>query len=205
VVPTAGTLPSTRNVAAKPGTSLELGQMVFRQLLLAARDLIAVAGVARGVAQQHIERQPAAVGFCGLQRQHPAADGARHGECGERPARRNGLVVAIKLRPRVAARRAGRHDGAHAAGLLADQPKPVAAEMVHVRVNGGDGRGHGHHGFDRVAAFGEDGAAGFDGGRMRRADDAAAMAGAVQVGHAAAKPRLRKSASALGSRPRNAL
>jgi len=68
---------------------------------------------------------------------------------------------------------------------------------------------HGHHGFDRVAAFGEDGAAGFDGSRVRRADDAAAMAGAVQVGHAqwagSVKPRLRRRASALGSRPRNAL
>ena len=64
----------------------------------------------------------------------------------------------------------------------------------------------------RVAAFGEDGPAGFDGGRVRRADDAAAMAGAVQVGHrslpsaaGSAKPRLRSSASALGSRPRKAL
>ena len=51
--------------------------------------------------------------------------------------------------------------------------------MVHVRVNGRDGRGHGQHGFDRIAALGEDGAAGLDGGKVRRADDAAAMAGAV--------------------------
>ena len=184
--------------------------MVFRELLLAARDLIAVAGVAGGVAHQHIERQLAAVGLGGLQRQHPAADGARHGERGERAARRDGLVVAIKLRPRVTAGGTGRHDGAHAAGRLADQPKTVAAEMVHVRIDGHDGRRHGHHGFERVAAFGEDGAAGFDGGRVRRADDAAAMAGAVQVGHAQAaagsvNPRFFSNASALGNRPRNAL
>ena len=84
--------------------------------------------------------------------------------------------------------------------------------MVHVRIDGGDGRRHGHHGFERIAALGEDRAAGFDGGGMRRADDAAAMAGAVQIHdaqfarwHGSAKPRLRSSASALGSRPRNAL
>ncbi len=185
--------------------------MVMREPVLAARDLIAVAGVAAGVAHQHIERQLAAVGLRRLQRQHPAADGARHGERGERAARRDGLVVAVKLRPRVTAGRAGRHDGAQPAGPLADQPKTVAAEMVHVRIDGHESGRHGHHGFERVAALGEDRAAGFDGGGMRGADDAAAMAGAVQFGHfqwAAAgsvKPRLRSNASALGSRPRNAL
>ena len=80
-----------------------------------------------------------------------------------------------------------------------------------MRVNGGDGGGHRHHRFDRIAAFGQDRAAGLDGGEMRRADDAAAMAGAVQIASCSirpavvAKPRLRNSASALGSRPRNAL
>ncbi len=80
-----------------------------------------------------------------------------------------------------------------------------------MRINGGDRRGHGHHGFERIAALGEDATASFDGGGMRRADDAAAMAGAVQIDHAhcvaanSAKPRLRKRASALGSRPRKAL
>ena len=79
-----------------------------------------------------------------------------------------------------------------------------------MRINGGDSRCHGHHGFDCVAALGEDRAAGFDGGGMRRADDAAAVAGAVQIHDAqfaavVSKPRLRNSASALGSRPRNAL
>ncbi len=84
--------------------------------------------------------------------------------------------------------------------------------MVHVRIDGGDGGRHGEHGFERVAALGQDLAAGFDGGSMRRANDAPAVAGCVQFHGVAqfaaaesAKPRLRNSASALGSRPRNAL
>ena len=83
--------------------------------------------------------------------------------------------------------------------------------MVHVRVDGGDRRGHRHHRFQRVAALGENRAAGLHGAMMRRADDAAAMTGAVQIDHAqataegSANPRLRNSASALGSRPRKAL
>ena len=79
-----------------------------------------------------------------------------------------------------------------------------------MRVNGGDGCGHRHHSFERIAALADDGAAGFDGGGMRRADDAAAVAGAVQIHNVqfaavGSKPRLRNSASALGNRPRNAL
>ena len=69
-------------------------------------------------------------------------------------------------------------------------------------------RRHRHHGFERVAALGQDGAAGFGRRRMRRRDDAAAMSGGVEVDHAAAlsarKPRFFSSASAVGSRPRNA-
>ena len=78
--------------------------------------------------------------------------------------------------------------------------------MVHVRIDGGDARRHRHHGFERVAALAQDGAAGFGGGRMRGADDAAAVAGGVEVDHAAAsaKPRFFRSASAVGNRPRNA-
>ena len=68
------------------------------------------------------------------------------------------------------------------------EPKAVAAEMVHVRVDRRDRRRHRHHGFDRVAALGEDRAAGFDGGEVRRADDAAAMAGAVQIAGQLAAP-----------------
>ncbi len=52
--------------------------------------------------------------------------------------------------------------------------------MVHVRIDGGDARGHGEHRLDGIAAFGEDGAAVLDSGQMRRADDAAAMSGGVQ-------------------------
>ena len=57
----------------------------------------------------------------------------------------------------------------------ADQPKSVAADMVHVRIDDGDRRRHRHHRFERVAAFGEDRAAGFrrrhDAARKRRRGD----------------------------------
>ena len=69
-------------------------------------------------------------------------------------------------------------------------------------------RRHRDHGFERVAALAQDRAAGLGRGGMRRGDDAAAMSGGVQLGHAAAlasrKPRFFSSASAVGSRPRNA-
>ena len=69
---------------------------------------------------------------------------------------------------------------AHAAVGLADQPEAVAADMIHVRIDRRDRGGHGDHRLDGIAAFGENGAAVLDGGAMRRADDAAAMAGGVQ-------------------------
>ena len=53
--------------------------------------------------------------------------------------------------------------------------------MVHVRIDDGDHRRHRHHRFERVAALGEDRPAGFDGFVMRRADDAAAMTGGMQL------------------------
>ena len=91
-------------------------------------------------------------------------------------------VLAIKLDARAAAGRSRAQDGADTAGGLADQPKCVAADMVHVRIDGGDRRRHGDHGFERVAALGEDQAAGFGGGAMRRRGYAAAISGGVK-GH----------------------
>ncbi len=115
--------------------------------------------------------------------------------------------IAIKLPRRFRSGAAGAHDGAHAAGRLADQPEAVAADVVHVRIDRGDRRGHRDHRLDGVAAFGQDGAAVLDGCGMRRADDAAAMSGGVEVhaGTASASPRFFSSASTAGSRPRNAV
>ena len=89
--------------------------------------------------------------------------------------------VAIKLPCGFGPGAAGAHQRTHAAGRLADQPEPVAADMIHVRIDGGDRGRHGDHCLDGVAAFGEDVAAVFNGGTMRRADDAAAMAGSVEI------------------------
>ena len=79
--------------------------------------------------------------------------------------------------------------------------------MVHVRIDRGDRGRHRQHGLDGIAAFGQNRAAVLDGGRMRRGNDAAAMAGGVQVhaGTASASPRFFNSASTVGRRPRKAL
>ena len=79
--------------------------------------------------------------------------------------------------------------------------------MVHVRIDRGNRGRHGEHRLDGVAAFGEDGAAVLDRGRMRGGDDAAAVAGGVQghAGTASASPRFFNSASTAGRRPRKAL
>ena len=53
--------------------------------------------------------------------------------------------------------------------------------MVHVGIDGGDRCRHRHHGLERVAALGEDAAAGFGGGMVGCGDDAAAVAGGVKV------------------------
>jgi hypothetical protein len=53
--------------------------------------------------------------------------------------------------------------------------------MIHVWIDGGHGRRHRHHGFDRIAAFGECGTSGFDRGMVWRADDTLAMSGGVEV------------------------
>src|SRR5205807_4447545 len=99
----------------------------------------------------------------------------------ERSAGWNALVVAIKVGFGLQGRRTRRHDGAHAAGRLADEPKAVTAEVVHMRIDGGDRRGHGEHGFERIAAFGEDRPAGLYSCEMRRADDPTPVPGAMQV------------------------
>ena len=76
---------------------------------------------------------------------------------------------------------AGRHQRPHPAGALAHQEEAVAAHMVHVRIDGGDGRRHRHHGLQRIAALGEDGAPRLGGGMVRRGGDAAAVSGGVEI------------------------
>jgi hypothetical protein len=162
---------------------LHLRQFFRRQPRLTARHRVALARVFDRSRQQQIERQLAAVRFRRVSSKHPRRHRARHCERGERAARRNLVMagVAIKLQRRLGASAPRAHDGAHAAGGLADQPEAVAADMVHVRIDRGDRRGHRDHRLDGVAAFGQDGAAVLDRGGVRGGDDAAAMAGAVQV------------------------
>jgi hypothetical protein len=163
------------------GHVLELGELFGAEPRLAAGDDIALAGVADRRRQQLRKRQPPAVRAGGFERQHPAGDRARNGERGERTARRDGFVIAIKLGPRIGAGAPRRHQRAHPARRLAQEPEAVAADMVHVRIDGGDRGRHGDHRLDRVAAVGKDRAPRLGGGVMRRADDALAMSGSVKV------------------------
>ena len=57
------------------------------------------------------------------------------------------------------------------------QPEAVAADMVHVRIDGGDRRCHRNHGLERVAAFRQHGAPGLHRSRMGCAANSAAMSG----------------------------
>ena len=198
----------------KARRGFELGVFFDREARLARRDDVALAGALDGGFKQHVQRQLGVRAFAGLrlgglEREHPSRHRARHGERGERAARRNLVVAGVAIKPRrcFGAGAAGAHDGAHAARRLADQPEAVAADVVHVRIDRGNRRRHRQHGLDGVAAFGEDGAAVLDRGGMRGGNDAAAVAGGVQVhaGTASASPRFFSSASTAGRRPRKAL
>ena len=170
------------------GHVLQFGEILRRQPRLAGRDDVAVVGVPDRRREQVGERHTPALRARRLQRQHPAGDGAGHGERRERPARRHRLVLAVELATRIAARAAGSHQRTHASRGLAHEPEAVAADLAHMRVDGGDGSRHRHHRLERIAAFGDDRAPRFDGGVMRRGDDAPAMARGVEVrgcgGHA---------------------
>ncbi len=139
------------------------GVFHFRQFLggqarLAARHRVALARVLDRGREQHIERQPRAERLGRVQRQHPGRHRARHGERRERAARRDLVVagVAIGSDGRLGPGPPRAHQRPHAAGRRADQPEAVAADMIHVRIDRGDRRGHGEHGFDRIAAFGQE-------------------------------------------------
>ena len=163
------------------GDVLELGELLRREPGLAAGDGVAVLGVADRRSEQVGQRQARAMGAGDLERQHPAGDRAGHGERRERTARRDRLMLAVKLAPRIGAGAAGSHQRAHAPRRLVHEPEPVAADLGHVRVDRGDGCRHRHHGLERVAARGQGGAPRLDGGVMRGGDDALAMSGGVEV------------------------
>ncbi len=211
--------PNLRRLAVDEKCLAETDRLChFRQLAgsergLAARHHIALAGTADRSFEQHVARHLPAECVRRLQRDLPGRDRTGHGQRRERPARRDLVlaVFAIKLTGRPRAGRPRAHDGAHPALRLVDEPEGVAADVVHVRVSGGDRGRHGDHRLDGVAAVGQHGAAVLDRGAMRRANHAAAMPGGVKLGQASpagmasASPRFCNSASTVGSRPRNAL
>ena len=160
---------------------LELAKLLGGQPRLAPGDHVTIARMADGVAEQRVERHASALRARGFERERPAADGARHRERGERAARRHRLMLAVELAPRVRAGAAGRRQRPHAAAPLAKEPKTVAADVVHVRIDRRDGRRHRDHGFERVAALRQHGAAGLGGRVVGSGRDAAAMSGAVEV------------------------
>ena len=103
---------------------LELGELLGRELRLAAGDDIAFrAGADRG-RQEFGQRNASTMHLGGFEGQHPARNRARHGECRERTARRDRFIFAIEVRTSVGAGAARRHHGSHAAGRLARSQKP---------------------------------------------------------------------------------
>jgi hypothetical protein len=161
---------------------VQFGKLFGGDPRLGARHPIAVPRVADRGCEQHIERQAPALRLGDFERQHPAADRARHRERGQRSARRDRLVskLAIEFPPCSRTGSARRHDGADTAGRFAHEPEGVAAHVVHVRIDDRDRRRHRDDRFDRVAALGDDVAPGFDCGLVRSRDDAAAMSGAEE-------------------------
>ena len=190
------------------GRVFHLRRSFFRQPRLAAGDGVTRARRRDRGAEQEIERQFSAMRFCQFERQHPAADRTGHGERSQWSARGNFVAsgLAIKCGGCLRAGRSARHQRAHAARRFAHQPEAVAADVVHVRIDGRNGRRHRHHGLKRVAALGKDLAPGLDRREVRRRNDAATVAGCVEV-HAASsiRPRRLSNASTVGIRPRNAL
>ena len=90
-------------------------------------------------------------------------------------------VIAIEIDAGTGAGAASAHQSMDAAIRLSHQPETIAADVIHVRVDGRNGGRHGDHGFERVAALGQDRATGLGGGVMRGGDDAAAMSGGVKI------------------------
>ena len=135
----------------------QIGGIARAGARLAGRYGDAVTRVADGVGQKVAQRHPRAHGGGEIMGEHPAADGAGHGQRGVGPAGGNDvdLEVAIALDGRLGAGETAGLDGAHAALGFVDQPEAVAADAVHVRIDHGDCRRHGEHGLDGVAALGE--------------------------------------------------
>jgi hypothetical protein len=62
-------------------------------------------------------------------------------------------VAGVKLRPSGGDRRAASVDADRFAARLGQNPEAVAADRVHVRIDHGNGGGHGDHGLGGAAAL----------------------------------------------------
>jgi hypothetical protein len=96
-------------------------------------------------------------------------------------------MIAIEIDSGIGTGAAGPHQSMDSAARLPQQPESVAADVVHVRVDGHDGGRHGDHGLQGIAAFGQDRTSSLGGGMMGSGGDAAAMSGCVEV-HVSAGP-----------------
>jgi len=56
----------------------------------------------------------------------------------------------------------------------------ISADVIHMRIDGGDSRRHGHHRLQRIAAFCQQTPSDFSHSVMRGGSDAAAMSGGVE-------------------------
>ncbi len=139
---------------------------------LRRRDRAALASQPDGIPHQHIERQLPAEGAGEIEGQRPARHDPRDREGGIRAMGRNDFVfpLAIALDCRQRAGGAGRVQPMNPSPRLPHDEEAVAAKAVEVRQNDRAGRRHRHHGFDCVAARGQDRLADFCRACMGRRD-----------------------------------
>ena len=156
----------------EPWHVFELGALVAGVGVLARGDRHAVLGVVDGVGQQPIERVRAAPAPADRERRLPSRYRARHGIRREGPPGRDGVEPQRSIPLGGGLRRgpAARIDRNRFRVRCADDPEPVAADGVHVRIDDGDGGGGGNHRLDGVAAFAQHRESGL-GGEMVRSDD----------------------------------
>ena len=124
----------------------------------------------RGVGEEIRERHAAAEALRELLGKCKTTNRAGHGERREGASRGDRVVALFAIaRDRcLRARASASLDDAHAPPRVGDQPEAVSTERVHMRIDDRDGRRHGEHRLDGVAALGHHGAPALGRKPMRR-------------------------------------
>src|SRR5262249_35837393 len=106
-------------------------------------------------------------------------------------------VLAIKLDACTRSGSARAHNGTHAPRGLAHHPEAVAADVIHMRIDRCDRRGHGNHGFKRIAALCQHQGPSFGRGAVGSGNSAATMSCGVEIHDESQWRQLERAAAAL--------